>query len=88
MLTCLKTANAPWARLMQINGEPQGPHRIRARSFNESKSAMFDPSELTDELQELKGDVSRLLSTTRDGVLDASKGRSDALADQIKAAPA
>ncbi len=49
---------------------------------------MFDPSELTDELQELKGDVSRLLSTTRDGVLDASKGRSDALADQIKAAPA
>jgi len=47
---------------------------------------MFDSSELTDELHALKGDVLRLLSTTREGVFDASKTRADALADQIKAA--
>jgi ElaB/YqjD/DUF883 family membrane-anchored ribosome-binding protein len=47
---------------------------------------MFDSSELTDELQTLKGDVSRLLSTASDGIFDASKQRADALADQIKAA--
>jgi ElaB/YqjD/DUF883 family membrane-anchored ribosome-binding protein len=47
---------------------------------------MFNSSELTDELQALKGDVSRLLSTASDGIFDASKQRADALADQIKAA--
>ena len=47
---------------------------------------MFDSSELTDELQALKGDVSRLLSTASDGIFDASMNRSEALADQIKAA--
>jgi ElaB/YqjD/DUF883 family membrane-anchored ribosome-binding protein len=47
---------------------------------------MFDSSELRDELQALKGDVSRLLSTTSEGVFDASKTRAEALADQIKAA--
>jgi len=47
---------------------------------------MFDSSELRDELQALKGDVSRLLNTTGEGILDASKNRAEALADQIKAA--
>jgi ElaB/YqjD/DUF883 family membrane-anchored ribosome-binding protein len=47
---------------------------------------MFDSTELRDELQALKGDVSRLLNTTSEGILDASKSRADALADQIKAA--
>jgi ElaB/YqjD/DUF883 family membrane-anchored ribosome-binding protein len=47
---------------------------------------MFDSSELRDELQALKGDVSRLLNTTREGVFDASRNRAEALADQIKAA--
>lgn len=46
---------------------------------------MFDSSELTDELQALKG-VSRLLTTAGEGLLDASKNRTEALADQIKAA--
>lgn len=46
---------------------------------------MFDSSELTDELQALK-DVSRLLTTAGEGLLDASKNRTEALADQIKAA--
>jgi ElaB/YqjD/DUF883 family membrane-anchored ribosome-binding protein len=46
---------------------------------------MFDSSELTDELQALK-DVSRLLNTAGEGLLDASKNRTEALADQIKAA--
>jgi ElaB/YqjD/DUF883 family membrane-anchored ribosome-binding protein len=47
---------------------------------------MFDSSELTNELQALKGDVLRLLSTASDGISDASKQRTEAVADQIKAA--
>ena len=47
---------------------------------------MFDRSELSDELQALKTDVSRLLNTTGEGIFDASKNRAEALADQIKAA--
>ncbi len=47
---------------------------------------MFDSSELRDELQVLKGDVSRLLNTTSEGIFDSSKNRAEALADQIKAA--
>jgi ElaB/YqjD/DUF883 family membrane-anchored ribosome-binding protein len=47
---------------------------------------MFDSTELRDELQALKADVSRLLNTTGEGIFDASKNRADALADQIKAA--
>ena len=47
---------------------------------------MFDSSELRDELQALKGDVSRLLNSTGEGIFDASKNRAEALADQIKAA--
>jgi hypothetical protein len=33
---------------------------------------MFDSSELRDELQALKSDVSRLLNTTSEGIFDAS----------------
>lgn len=45
---------------------------------------MFDQSELRDELQALKGDLSRLLNTTGEGIFDASKNRAEALAEQIK----
>ena len=47
---------------------------------------MFDSSGLEDELLALKGDVSRLLNTTGEGIFDSSKNRAEALADQIKAA--
>ena len=47
---------------------------------------MFNSTELRDELQALKSEVSRLLNTTSEGILDASKNRAEALADQIKAA--
>ena len=47
---------------------------------------MFDSGELKDELQALKGEVSRLLNTTSDGIFEASKTHAEALADQIKAA--
>ena len=47
---------------------------------------MFDQGALKDELQALKGEVSRLLSTTGEGIFDASKTHAEALADQIKAA--
>jgi len=46
---------------------------------------MFDSSELRNELQALKGDVSRLLNTTSEGIFDASRNRAEALADQVKA---
>ncbi len=47
---------------------------------------MFDQGALKDELQALKGEVSRLLNTTGEGIFDASKTHAEALADQIKAA--
>jgi ElaB/YqjD/DUF883 family membrane-anchored ribosome-binding protein len=47
---------------------------------------MFDSSEFGDELQALKGDLSRLLNTTAEGIFDSSSNRAEALADQIKAA--
>jgi ElaB/YqjD/DUF883 family membrane-anchored ribosome-binding protein len=47
---------------------------------------MFDQGELKDELQALKGEVSRLLNAAGEGVFDASKTHAEALADQIKAA--
>jgi hypothetical protein len=47
---------------------------------------MFNLSELSDELHALKADVSQILDTTREGILDTSKAGADALADQIKAA--
>ena len=46
---------------------------------------MFDSAELRDELQVLKNDVSRLLNTAGEQLLDGSKNQADALADQIKA---
>jgi ElaB/YqjD/DUF883 family membrane-anchored ribosome-binding protein len=47
---------------------------------------MFNSSDLSDELQTLKSEVSRLLNNKGDGVFDAAKSRADALADQIKVA--
>ena len=47
---------------------------------------MFDSSELRDELLALKGDVSRLLNTASEEILDTSRNRAEALADQVKAA--
>jgi ElaB/YqjD/DUF883 family membrane-anchored ribosome-binding protein len=47
---------------------------------------MFDSSELRDELQTLKDDVTRLLNTTSEGIFDASKSRAHTLADQVNAA--
>lgn len=47
---------------------------------------MFDQGALKDELQALKGEVTRLLNATGEGIFDASKTHAEALADQIKAA--
>ena len=47
---------------------------------------MFNTSEFGDELQALQSEVSRLMNTTGEGIFDAAKDRSEALADQIKAA--
>ena len=46
---------------------------------------MFNSGELSDELQALKSEMSRLLNTPADGMFDAARNRADALADQIKA---
>jgi ElaB/YqjD/DUF883 family membrane-anchored ribosome-binding protein len=47
---------------------------------------MFNTSDFGDELQALQSEVSRLMNTTGEGIFDAAKNRSEALADQIKAA--
>jgi hypothetical protein len=47
---------------------------------------MFDSSALREELQALKGDASRLMNTTSEGIFDSSKNCAEALADQIKTA--
>jgi ElaB/YqjD/DUF883 family membrane-anchored ribosome-binding protein len=47
---------------------------------------MFQTNDLTDELQTLKLDISRLLNMAREGVIDPSVTHAEALADQIKAA--
>jgi ElaB/YqjD/DUF883 family membrane-anchored ribosome-binding protein len=48
--------------------------------------AMFDPAALTNELQALKRDMSRILSTTGEEIRETSKNRAEAVADQVKAA--
>ena len=47
---------------------------------------MFDSSELRDELQALKADVTRLFDTAGEGIRDTSRTHAEALADQIKSA--
>ena len=47
---------------------------------------MFEKGALRDELQALKGDLSRLASATGENLLDTSKGHAEALADQVKTA--
>ena len=46
---------------------------------------MFDSSELRDELESLKADMSRLLNTAGEEIFDTGRNRAEALADQIKA---
>jgi ElaB/YqjD/DUF883 family membrane-anchored ribosome-binding protein len=78
-------------KLTQINSEAPGSHRIAldrtsAAKSNRDEPDMFHSSEMKDELQALKGEVSRLLNTTGEGIFDASKSHAEALANQIKAA--
>jgi ElaB/YqjD/DUF883 family membrane-anchored ribosome-binding protein len=47
---------------------------------------MFDQDALSDELQSLKVDLASMLSSAGENVLNNSKARAEALADQVKAA--
>jgi len=47
---------------------------------------MVHRNELTDELQALKTEMSRLLTTAGEDIFDASKNSAEALTEQIKAA--
>ncbi|MET4347119.1 ElaB/YqjD/DUF883 family membrane-anchored ribosome-binding protein [Bradyrhizobium sp. RT9b] len=47
---------------------------------------MFNSDRMSEELRALKVDVTRLLSTAGEEMFDSSKDRTEALADQIKAA--
>jgi ElaB/YqjD/DUF883 family membrane-anchored ribosome-binding protein len=86
-LTCLNTETGGATLLTQINSCGGGVRIIQLPLDSATKvSPMFDSGELRNELQALKGDVSRLLNTTGDGLFGASKNRAEALADQIKAA--
>jgi ElaB/YqjD/DUF883 family membrane-anchored ribosome-binding protein len=52
----------------------------------QGKVAMFGPNKLSDELQALKVDLSRLLASSAESIVDESKSQAEAVADQIKAA--
>jgi ElaB/YqjD/DUF883 family membrane-anchored ribosome-binding protein len=60
--------------------------KIRLDYAIKAGGTMFDSSELRNELQTLKGDVSRLLNMASEATFDASKEGAEALADRIKAA--
>lgn len=47
---------------------------------------MFDTDRMSEELRTLKVDVTRLLSTAGEDMVQSSKDRAEALADQIRAA--
>lgn len=47
---------------------------------------MFDTGRISDELKALKIDLSSLMNTAGEEMLDGSKERAEALAEQIKAA--
>jgi ElaB/YqjD/DUF883 family membrane-anchored ribosome-binding protein len=47
---------------------------------------MYDRHQFSDELQALKDEASRLLNAPDNRIFDDAKSRSEALADQIKAA--
>jgi ElaB/YqjD/DUF883 family membrane-anchored ribosome-binding protein len=47
---------------------------------------MFNSSELSDELQTLKNELSQLLNNHGAGMFDAARGHADVLADHVKAA--
>ncbi len=47
---------------------------------------MFDQDALRDELQSLKVDLASMLSSAGEDILNRSKSRTEAVADQIKAA--
>ena len=47
---------------------------------------MFDTGRMSDKLKALKIDITRLLSTAGEEMFETSKDRTEALADQIKAA--
>src|SRR5438552_16679304 len=87
MLTCLKAATPRTPLLTQIKQPRASSPTIQpAKTKTMRVSAMFNSSELSDELQTLKSEVVLLLNSEGDGVFDAAKGRADAIADQIKAA--
>jgi ElaB/YqjD/DUF883 family membrane-anchored ribosome-binding protein len=85
MLTCLKAPDCSGLQLTQINCYTASSPRIHPLDVTRV-TGMFNSSELGDELQALKSEMSRLLDTTGDGLFDAAKNRADAVADQIKAA--
>jgi ElaB/YqjD/DUF883 family membrane-anchored ribosome-binding protein len=52
----------------------------------QGKVAMFGPNLLSEELQALKVDLSRLLGSSAESIVDQSRSQAEAVADQIKAA--
>ena len=86
MLTCLKAADAACAsQLTQIKWFFCGLTYNLMRKKGEART-MFKSGELGDELLALKSEMSRLLNTPADDMFDAARNKSEALAEQIKAA--
>jgi hypothetical protein len=83
-LICLKAEMPPRGLLTQIDTAAPSAPRLQLEHAIKGPEKMFNSSELRDELQSLKSDVSRLFDSGSDGIFDNSKARAEALAEQIK----
>src|SRR3954451_12734657 len=86
MLTCLKASDAPCVSLLTQIKWCRGHLAYNFDTQGERGERMFKSGELGDELLALKSEMSRLLNTPADDMLNAARNKSEALAEQIKAA--
>jgi ElaB/YqjD/DUF883 family membrane-anchored ribosome-binding protein len=84
-LTCLKAAKWPLHAVIEANQMATSQAHLQFPVKTKRVSAMFHSSELNDELQTLKSELSGLLNNHGAGMFDAANSRANALADQIKA---
>jgi ElaB/YqjD/DUF883 family membrane-anchored ribosome-binding protein len=84
MLTCLKR---PMRLSIAVDPNQMALLRLilQLDAQGNEASAMFKSGELGDELLALKSELSRLLSMPAEEVFEATRNKSEAVADQIKA---
>jgi ElaB/YqjD/DUF883 family membrane-anchored ribosome-binding protein len=87
MLTCLKAESAKATTTLDANQRQGRWFPLTSVCFGQRGwiTAMYGRHQLSDELHALQSDVSRLIYTTGDGIVDAANNHTEVLADQIKA---